>query len=65
MSRKTELTLLNELAWALYTSVMDAEKSGHPYGYGSTSKKALRRYFKEGPKDKQFLDTTNPLRVKV
>lgn len=55
MSRKTQLTLLNEIAWALHTVVLDADKRGHPYGYGSTAKRALRRFKKEAPIDKQFL----------
>lgn len=55
MSRKTKLTLLNELAWALYLVVGDSEKKGFKYGPYSTAQMALKRFVKENPNDQTYI----------
>lgn len=47
MRRKMKLTLVQELAWALFLAAKDSDKGGFKYGYGSTVMKALRRYKKD------------------
>lgn len=44
MSRQKELPIIQELAWALFLTKADAEKSGFIYGPQSTVCRALNKY---------------------